>query len=318
LEKSDQQSRVLRTILSVACASILFLYSSITPANAQPEPKPSPPGCMYVGPSQTDPDTTLCIRKESYNKDICGAIEHFAGANNLPPDYFARLIWKESHFQPDALSLKGAQGIAQFMPGTAKLRGLEDSLDVLKSLRASAEYLDELRNRFGNLGFAAAAYNAGEAGLSNFLASGSLPFETRAYVLSITDHTVEEWKATPSDVAAPPLDKDKSFVDACVALASRKGLNEPAFQPEGVWAPWGVQLASNPQGQIARSLFFRAVNRLPTPLNAEQPLIFRKRDRSFGFRPRYVARIARQTRPEADKVCSQIRAVGGACTVFKN
>jgi len=72
------------------------------------------------------------------------------------------------------------------------------------------------------------------------------------------------------------------------------------------------------QGQVARSLFFRVVNRLPAPLNAEQPLIFRKRDRSFGFRPRYVARIARQTRPEADKVCAQIRAAGGACPVFKN
>ncbi|TCR90915.1 lytic transglycosylase domain-containing protein [Rhizobium sp. BK376] len=321
MEKSDQQSRVLRTILTL-CVSIPFFHSAAQPASAQPEPHPDPKpalsGCMYLGPSQTDPGATLCIRKESYDKDLCGAIEHFAGANRLPPDYFARLIWKESRFQPDALSMKGAQGIAQFMPGTAKLRGLEDSLDVLKSLRASAEYLDELRNRFGNLGLAAAAYNAGEAGLSNFLASGGLPYETRGYVLSITGHTADEWKNTPPDVAAAPLDKDKSFVDACVALARTKNLKEPAFQPEGIWAPWGVQLASNPQGQVARSLFFRVVNRLPAPLNAEQPLIFRKRDRSFGFRPRYVARIARQTRPEADKVCAQIRSAGGACTVFKN
>ncbi len=273
---------------------------------------------MYFGPSQSEPGETLCIRKDSYNSDLCGAIAHFAGANRLPPDYFARLIWKESHFQPDALSLKGAQGIAQFMPGTAKLRGLEDSQDVLKSLRASAEYLDELRGRFGNLGLAAAAYNAGEAGLSGYLVSGSLPSETRNYVMAITAHTVDEWKDNPPDMAAAPLDKDKPFADACVALANRKRLNEPAFQPEGVWAPWGVQLAANAQGQVARSLFFRAVNRLPPPLNAEQPLIFRKRDRSFGFRARYVARIARQTRGEADKVCAQVRTAGGACTVFKN
>ncbi|MGO7719116.1 transglycosylase SLT domain-containing protein, partial [Rhizobium johnstonii] len=76
------------------------------------------------------------------------AIEHFAHANHLPGDYCARLIWRESTFRPDTVSVKGAQGIAQFMPGTAKLRGREDSYQVLEALRKSAQYLEELRNRF--------------------------------------------------------------------------------------------------------------------------------------------------------------------------
>lgn len=306
--------------LTLAVLVAIAVLAILTPARsglAAQEGK-TESDCLYFAPAQSAPGETLCIRKESFDRDLCGAIGHFADANRLPPDYFARLIWRESRFQPDALSMKGAQGIAQFMPGTAKLRKLSDSLDVLESLRASAQYLDELRNRFGNLGFAAAAYNAGEAGLSGFLTSGSLPYETRGYVLAITGHTIEEWKDTPPETASAPLDKDKSFVDACVALAATKRLKAPAFPPEGVWAPWGVQLAANVQGPIAKSLFFRAVNRLPPPLNAEQPLIFRHRDRSFGFRARYVARIPRQTRADADKVCAQIRAAGGACTVFKN
>ena len=75
----------------------------------------------------TDTGETLCLRKESYNSDLCTAIDYFARINHLPPDYLARLVWRESTFRSDAVSPKGAQGIAQFMPGTAKLRGVRDS-----------------------------------------------------------------------------------------------------------------------------------------------------------------------------------------------
>jgi hypothetical protein len=204
------------------------------------------------------------------------------------------------------------------MPGTAKLRGLDDSYQVLEALRKSAQYLDELRNRFGNLGLAAAAYNAGENGLAAYLTSGRLPYETRGYVMAITAHTVEEWKDNPPENAAAPLDKDKPFLDGCVALAERRRLKDTPWHQEGNWAPWGVQLAANADVAVARRLFRDAVQDLPPPLDAEQPLILRQRDRSFGFRPRYVARIARQTRVEANEVCNQIQKHGGTCLVFKN
>ena len=54
---------------------------------------------------------------------ICRLIEVNAETHDLPKDFFARLIWKESRFDPDAVSPAGAEGIAQFMPGTAKMRG---------------------------------------------------------------------------------------------------------------------------------------------------------------------------------------------------
>ncbi|QPB23531.1 lytic transglycosylase domain-containing protein (plasmid) [Rhizobium sp. 007] len=300
----------------IAAAFIASFFGSHR-AHSQPEWSAAPPACLYsLEASARGP--ALCVRKESFSADICTAIDHFARANRLPPDYFARLIWRESRFRPDALSPKGAEGIAQFMPGTAKLRGLENSYDALSALQASAAYLNELRSRFGNLGLAAAAYNAGENGLSSFLEHGTLPFETRSYVTAITAHSVEEWKNSPPDKAALELDKDKTFLEACTALAESRRLKNAPWQTEGEWAPWGAQLAAHFDPAAARSLFLEDVRKLPAPLNAEKPLILRQRDRSFGYRPRYVARAARQTRAEANEVCTEVRKRGGVCLVFKN
>ena len=294
------------------CSTLTGIASAAEIIEAAP-----PAACLYTR-SITGSAETLCIRKDSFNRDLCGAIERTATEHDLPPDFFARLIWRESRFRPDALSYKGAQGIAQFMPGTAKLRGLQDSYDVLEALQKSAEYLDELRDRFGNLGLAAAAYNAGENGLSNFLNGGGLPTETRSYVMAITAHSVEEWKSSVPEKAAGPLAEDQPFIEGCVALADRRKMAEPAWRSEGNWAPWGVQIAASANPDVARRLFFEAVARFPAPLDQEQPLILRQRDRSFGFRPRYVTRIARQTRAEANDVCKQIRQKNPICLVFKN
>ncbi|OBZ93285.1 glycosyl transferase [Pararhizobium polonicum] len=301
----------LAALFTVASAIVTFTNTS----NAFAQPEWRAPPCVY---STTTADTTLCVRARSYSRDICTALGHFAETNALPPDFFARLIWKESLFRPDAVSPKGAEGIAQFIPSTAKLRGLSNSFDALEALGKSAEYLNALRDRFGNLGLAAAAYNAGEGGVGTFLNTGSLPDETRAYVLAITAHPVEEWKDNPPQTLDLRLDKDKSFYDACTALADKRRMKEVEFGDEGTWAPWGAQLSAHFQKSVAQRLFQNVVSRMPAPLNGEKPLIQRERNRAFGTRLRYTARIGRQTRAEADAVCTQIRQGGGACIVFKN
>ncbi|WP_438752763.1 transglycosylase SLT domain-containing protein [Pararhizobium sp. O133] len=305
-----------KTIPGAAAALILSVAAvpdASGPARAQPEWRAPP--CLF---STALDKGGLCIRAKSYGRDICTALEHFASRNALPNDFFARLIWKESLFRPDAVSDKGAEGIAQFMPSTAKMRGLSNSFDPLQALDKSAEYLAALRDRFGNLGLAAAAYNAGEAGLEGFLRNGNLPFETRAYVIAITAHPVEDWKDDPPDKPALPLDETKLFHEACTALAETRNLKEIVFAEEGPWAPWGAQLAAHFQKPVAERLFLKTVARMPAPLNAEKPLIQRERNRAFGSRLRYTARIARQTRAEADAVCIEVRRSGGACIVFKN
>lgn len=272
--------------------------------------------CLYQG---DDGDgQTLCIRKDYFNRDLCAALDHLAGAHNIPSAFFARLIWRESLFRPEAVSPKGAEGIAQFMPGTARLRALENSFDVVQALKASSSYLDELRLRFGNLGLAAAAYNAGESGLRRFLSSGRLPVETRDYVFTVTGQTVETWRDSPPESAAPDLRDGMPFREACVALAETRQMNEPVLTGSADWAPWGVQLAAHYNPSVADRLFTISVARLPEPLNAERAVIVRQRGGNFGYRPRYAARIGRETRAEATKLCSAIRTAGVACTVFRN
>jgi soluble lytic murein transglycosylase-like protein len=101
---------------------------------------------------------------------ICDALAAAAGENNLPVDFFARLIWQESRFDPMAVSRAGAQGVAQFMPATANSRGLADPFDPIESIAQSAKLLRDLRRELGNLGLAAAAYNAGPGRVRDWLA----------------------------------------------------------------------------------------------------------------------------------------------------
>ena len=106
---------------------------------------------------------------------ICLMIESAARANDLPLEFFARVIWQESRFQSNAVgpvtrSGQRAEGIAQFMPGTANERRLLDPFDPVQALPKSAEFLNELRGQFGNLGLAAAAYNAGPQRVRDWLA----------------------------------------------------------------------------------------------------------------------------------------------------
>ncbi len=277
------------------------------------------PACLY-GTAVPDPQTGFanCIRQESFNRDLCRAMEHFALRNELPAPFFARLIWRESLFRPEAVSPKGAEGIAQFMPSTARLRKLSNAFDVVQALDASAFYLKELKSRFGNFGLAAAAYNAGENGLQRFLDSGRLPVETRDYVFAITGNTVETWKSAPPELVAPELQEGMSFLDGCIALADTRRMREPVLARSADWAPWGIQLAAHYDPSIAGRLFDTTIARLPSPLDAERAVIVRQRGGNFGYRPRYAARIGRETRAEATRLCQQIKAAGTPCTVFRN
>lgn len=128
--------------------------------------------------------------------DLCNALYTSAQDNDLPIPFFANLIWQESRLRDDAVSRKGAMGIAQFMPETAVESGLDNPFDPLQAIPASARFLRELRLQFGNLGFVAAAYNAGARRVAEWLEHrGNLPRETRGYVVRVTGLPVEAWRS---------------------------------------------------------------------------------------------------------------------------
>jgi Transglycosylase SLT domain/D-alanyl-D-alanine carboxypeptidase len=96
----------------------------------------------------------------------------------------AAQLYVESHFNPFARSPAGAQGIAQFMPGTAAAYGLDDPFDAERSIDAQAHLMRDLLRAFGSVPLALAAYNAGS---QRVRACGCIPVipETQAYVANI-------------------------------------------------------------------------------------------------------------------------------------
>src|SRR6266478_7324269 len=166
-------------------------------------------------------------------QDFCDALREAAESSDIPVAFFARLLWQESRFQAFEVSRAGAKGVAQFMPATAAEVGLDDPFDPYQALPASAKFLRKLHDEFGNLGLAAAAYNAGSGRIQKWLSGRSaLPRETRDYVRIITGNNAENWLEESSTVSlhlelprgAPcegvgGLSKAKEVADIPVALA---------------------------------------------------------------------------------------------------
>ena len=247
---------------------------------------------------------------------ICALIAASADKNGLPKDFFARLIWKESRFDHNAVSPVGAEGIAQFMPGTAKIVGLADPFDIEQAIPASAAYLARLHAGFGNWGLAAAAYNGGETRVGRWLSSGGfLPLETEDYVLDITGRSADHFSARANDVEPRPLDAKLSFDEACrklpIIAASTIAMSRV------VRKPWGIQVAGNFRQSAASKQWERVRRAFPAVLSKYRPVISRMRS-PIGRRGIYAVRIGANSRAEADKVCAALRSSGGACIVTKN
>jgi len=104
-----------------------------------------------------------------------------ARQHRLQPALVKAVIAAESNFDPGAVSVKGAQGLMQLMPGTAKLLGVVDPLQPEENVRGGVEYLRALFDRYGDLERVLAAYNAGPTSVDRY--GGVPPYpETQDYV----------------------------------------------------------------------------------------------------------------------------------------
>jgi Transglycosylase SLT domain len=257
--------------------------------------------------------------RAEFASKICVAAELEAKANNIDPAFFARLLWRESLFDPNVVSYKGAQGIAQFMPETAKRVGLEDPFEPMSAVKASAAFLSDLRSQFGNLGLAAAAYNAGEQRVLNWQnGKGSMPLETQDYVAFVTGKDVEEWKVSTASFPIPAIGKGEKFLDDCTSLASRKiKLSEPGIA-SAPRKPWGALIAANFSERTALSMYQRLKLRFPKLIAERQPMITRKKNLSRGTRRIVLVMLGEATAKDAQATCQSLNAVGAPCVVRKN
>lgn len=112
-----------------------------------------------------------------------------ARKHGVPEDLFLRLVQRESGWNPQAVSVKGATGLAQLMPGTAALLGV-DIADPKQNIEGGARYLKRMYEKFGNWRLALAAYNAGPGAVETH--NGVPPYdETQAYVVAILGEEAE-------------------------------------------------------------------------------------------------------------------------------
>jgi Transglycosylase SLT domain/SPOR domain len=243
---------------------------------------------------------------------ICDALAAAAGENNLPVDFFARLIWQESRFDPMAVSRAGAQGVAQFMPATANSRGLADPFDPIESIAQSAKLLRDLRRKLGNLGLAAAAYNAGPARVRDWLAGRrGLPRETDAYVRLVTGQSPEQWargQASPAEMHfanAVPCQQMAGLVTRSPGLVM-KPLD-----------PWGVQLVGSSSDETALAAYRRLQEKYAPILGGREPRVFHH-GLARGSMGWARVHVGADSRASAEKLCGELRAAGGSCTVLRN
>src|SRR5262245_3612849 len=186
----------VRNVVTAILVALAFTVS--VAAQDAPDETPATEQEQPAAPAQ---EKTAAPPSGEATESICLLIESAAAANGLPIEFFARMIWRESHYNPNALgpltrSGQRAQGIGQFMPGTAAERRLLDPFNPVEALSKSAAFLSELRGQFGNLGLAAAAYNAGPQRVRDWLAGRrKLPRETRDYVWAVSGRSAEDWAA---------------------------------------------------------------------------------------------------------------------------
>jgi hypothetical protein len=273
---------------------------------------PSDPNASRTNSQSDEPQKNSSTSGETK----CGPLDEAAVRHGVPPEFFRRLIRQESNFDPNSISRAGAMGIAQFMPGTAHWRGLADPFEPAQALDESARWLGELRDEFGNLGLAAAAYNAGPRRVKDWIAGrGQLPSETRAYVRIITGRSAQEWLSSASR-EIPPFEPP----GACTPKARRatpKPLNRQLEASRGT-APWGLQLIGEASQVKALSEYAQLQKRFHSILGDRAPTIIEISLGGRGASTWFFVRVAESSRAKAMQLCSKLQSAGGSCLVIPN
>jgi len=245
---------------------------------------------------------------------LCEALANAAASHDLPADFFTRLIWQESHFKADAVSRAGAQGVAQFMPATARLRQLVNPFDPLEAIAKSAHLLGDLRREFGNLGLAAAAYNAGSGRVHDWLAGRRpLPGETRAYVRVVTGRSAEEWAGGQTNSLET---RSLKTVPCNVLAAALVHPNRDASARTETIKPWGVEVVGSATPALALARYREWRSKYATIIGDREPHVVIRGN--LGDMGAARVRIGADTQADGAKLCAALRAARAYCDVMRN
>ena len=308
---------LLRMLLSTTMAAVgpPALASDVgddpTAVQQQPSTENRQPEENHQAKQNVEPEPSAA----STAPGVCDALATAATTNDLPVDFFTRLIWQESHFKPDAISPKGAQGIAQFMPTTARLSGLENPFNPLEAIAKSGELLHGLRREFGNLGLATAAYNAGSGRVRDWLGRRRvLPQETRAYVRFVTGRSVEEWAGGQTNpVDMPSVEVVPCNLPTTTLIQPKPDASPP--KPETI-KPWGVEVVGGPTPAKALARYREWQSKYAAIVADREPHVVIRG--ILGEMGAARVRVGEDTRIGAEKLCAALQAAGAYCDVMRN
>jgi soluble lytic murein transglycosylase-like protein len=133
------------------------------------------------------------------------AVNRIAAQHSLPPQLIHSVIKVESNYNPRAISPKGAEGLMQLIPATARRFGVANSFDPMDNIQGGAKYLKYLLDLYHNdYALALAAYNAGEGAVAKY---GAVPpyQETQNYLHLVADQLKKLNKAAEGAGQAQPV-----------------------------------------------------------------------------------------------------------------
>ncbi len=148
-----------------------------------------------------------------------------AASYNLPPEIFLRLINTESGFNPNAVSPKGATGLTQLMPDTAREMGVTNINDITQNIEGGARYLKKMVDKYdGNMELALAAYNAGPGNVDKF--NGVPPFaETQNYLFKMLGRQPSQPEQMPNTRSTSRGDEQGGLLNMLSNMGNQSGLS---------------------------------------------------------------------------------------------
>lgn len=174
----------------------------ITPKTVSPKPAAATSAPVTPAPAKAAVSPKPVPDLLSSNASLAEIIDQMAAAHQVDPLLVHSVIKVESNYNPKAVSRKGAQGLMQLIPSTAKRFGVTDSFDPRQNVEAGVKYLKYLQDVFKDDRLALAAYNAGEGAVAKYGWIPPYP-ETQNYVYQVGKKYGDARRAAAQSPAKP-------------------------------------------------------------------------------------------------------------------